>query len=93
MVSVHPQSCSIAIDMVFARRPLSSSLYSVYFESHDVTAIDIFGSYFFMWCACHSRNFALSKFIFMSNLRKTKDKFPREHDMTYFEKNKLSLAT
>ena len=46
-----------------------------------------------MWCACHSRDFALSKFIFMSNLRKTKDKFPREHDMTYYEKNKLSLAT
>ena len=88
MVSVHPQSCSIAIDLVNARRPLSSSLYS-----HDVTAIDIFGSYFFMWCACHSRDFALSKFIFMSNLRKTKDKFPREHAMTYFEKNKLSLAT
>ena len=43
MVSVHPQSCSITLDLVNVRRPLSSSLYSVCFESH---AIDICSSYF-----------------------------------------------
>lgn len=50
MISALPQRCSITLDLVNVRRPLSSSLYSVYFESHDITAIimiiDIFSSYF-----------------------------------------------
>ena len=39
MISALPQRCSITLDLVNVRRPLSSSLYSVHFESHDITAI------------------------------------------------------